>query len=230
MMSAPKPTVILIEDDAQIRRFVRAALESEQFQVFEADTAQRGLIEAGTRKPDLLILDLGLPDRDGVDVIRDLRGWSQLPILILSARSLESDKIDALDAGADDYLVKPFGVGELLARVRAMLRRTHGGTDQQSRIAFGDVAVDLAARTVERAGKPLHLTPIEYRLLTHLLANAGKVLTHRQLLRDVWGPSQVENNPSLRVFMAHLRQKIEDDPSQPRHLLTEVGVGYRFIS
>lgn len=228
-MTPLKPVVILIEDDAQIRRFVRAALESENFQVCEAETAQRGLIEIGTRKPDLLILDLGLPDRDGVDLIRDVRTWSQLPVLILSARSLESDKIAALDAGADDYLVKPFGVGELLARVRAMLRRAQGNHDPQSRITFGNIAVDLAARTVERAGLPLHLTPIEYRLLAHLLANAGKVLTHRQLLRDVWGPSQIDNNPSLRVFMAHLRQKIEDNPSQPRHLLTEVGVGYRFV-
>lgn len=229
-MTTLKPTIILIEDDAQIRRFVRAALESENFAVFEADTAQRGLIELGTRQPDLLILDLGLPDRDGVEVIRDLRGWSQLPVLILSARVQERDKIEALDAGADDYLVKPFGVGELLARVRAMLRRrAQGGLDTQARVSFGDVAVDLAARTVERGGQPLHLTPIEYRLLTHLLANAGKVLTHRQLLRDVWGPSQVDNNPSLRVFMTHLRQKIETDPAQPRHLLTEVGVGYRFV-
>lgn len=229
-MTTLKPTIVLIEDDAQIRRFVRAALESENFQVHEAETAQRGLIEVGTRQPDLLILDLGLPDRDGVDVIRDLRAWSQLPVLILSARSLERDKIDALDAGADDYLVKPFGVGELLARVRAMLRRrAQAGAEQQARIEFGRITLDLSTRTVKRDGAALHLTPIEYRLLTHLLANAGKVLTHRQLLRDVWGPAHVENNPSLRVFMAHLRQKIEDDPAQPRHLLTEVGVGYRFV-
>ena len=229
-MTTLKPTIILIEDDAQIRRFVRAALESENFAVFEAENAQRGLIELGTRQPDLLILDLGLPDRDGIEVIRDLRGWSQLPVLILSARAQESDKIEALDAGADDYLVKPFGVGELLARVRAMLRRRmQGALDTKARISFGDIAIDLSARTVERVGQPLHLTPIEYRLLTHLLANAGKVLTHRQLLRDVWGPSQVDNNPSLRVFMTHLRQKIEADPTQPRHLLTEVGIGYRFV-
>lgn len=228
-MSTHKSTIILIEDDAQIRRFVRAALESEGFQVFEAETAQRGLIELGTRQADLLILDLGLPDRDGVDVVRDLRDWSQLPVLILSARTQESDKIAALDAGADDYLVKPFGVGELLARVRAMLRRRISGIEQQVRISFGDVVVDLAARTVERGGAPLHLTPIEYRLLTHLLANTGKVLTHRQLLRDVWGAAQVENNASLRVFMAHLRRKIENNPSQPQHLLTEIGIGYRFV-
>ncbi|MET0377533.1 MAG: two-component system response regulator KdpE [Spongiibacteraceae bacterium] len=229
-MTTLKQTVILVEDDAQIRRFVRAALEAENFQVFEAETAQRGLIETGTRKPDLIILDLGLPDRDGIEFVRDLRTWSQLPVLILSARSLERDKIDVLDAGADDYLVKPFGIGELLARIRAMLRRrAQAGIEQPPRIEFGRIAIDLAARTVMRAGVPLHLTPIEYRLLTHLLANAGKVLTHRQLLRDVWGPLQVGNNPSLRVFMAHLRQKIEDNPAQPQHLLTEVGVGYRFV-
>lgn len=229
-MTTRKPTIILVEDEQQIRRFVRSALEGEGCQVFEAETAQRGLIETGTRQPDLIILDLGLPDRDGIEFIRDLRTWSELPVLILSARSLESDKIAALDAGADDYLVKPFGVGELLARVRAMLRRrAKSGAQQQSVVEFGDIRADLVARTVTRAGAPLHLTPIEYRLLTHLIANAGKVLTHRQLLRDVWGPAQVENNPSLRVFMTHLRQKIERDPSQPVHLLTEIGVGYRFV-
>ena len=229
-MTTRKPTIILVEDEQQIRRFVRSALEGEGCQVFEAETAQRGLIETGTRQPDLIILDLGLPDRDGIEFIRDLRTWSELPVLILSARSLESDKIAALDAGADDYLVKPFGVGELLARVRAMLRRrAKSGARQQSVVEFGEIRADLVARTVTRAGAPLHLTPIEYRLLAHLIANTGKVLTHRQLLRDVWGPSQVENNPSLRVFMTHLRQKIERDPSQPVHLLTEIGVGYRFV-
>jgi two-component system, OmpR family, KDP operon response regulator KdpE len=229
-MSTTKAVVILVEDEAQIRRFVRAALESEGCQVFEAETAQRGLIEAGTRKPDLIILDLGLPDRDGVEFIRDLRSWATLPVLVLSARSAEQDKIAALDAGADDYLVKPFGTGELLARVRAMLRRLNK-TDSamQSSIEFGDVHVDFALRNVTRAGRPLHLTPLEYRLLTHMIANAGKVLTHRQLLREVWGPSQVDNNPSLRVFMTHLRQKIEKDSAQPEHLLTEVGIGYRFV-
>jgi two-component system KDP operon response regulator KdpE len=229
-MITPKAVIILVEDEAQIRRFVRAALQDEGCQVFEAETAQRGLIEASTRKPDLIILDLGLPDRDGVEFIRDLRSWTSLPVLVLSARTAEEDKIAALDAGADDYLVKPFGTGELLARVRAILRRLNksGGAAGQSTIEFGEVRVDLALRTVLRAGKPLHLTPIEYRLLTHLIANTGKVLTHRQLLRDVWGPSQVDNNPSLRVFMTHLRQKIEKDSAQPEHLLTEVGVGYRF--
>jgi two-component system, OmpR family, KDP operon response regulator KdpE len=230
-MNTHKTVVILVEDEAQIRRFVRAALESEGCQVFEAETAQRGLIEAGTRKPDLIILDLGLPDCDGVEFIRDLRSWATLPVLVLSARSTEQDKIAALDAGADDYLVKPFGTGELLARVRAILRRLNNKADTtaQSSIEFGDVRVDLALRNVTRGGQPLHLTPLEYRLLTHMIANAGKVLTHRQLLRDVWGPSQVDNNPSLRVFMTHLRQKIEKDSAQPEHLLTEVGIGYRFV-
>jgi two-component system KDP operon response regulator KdpE len=229
-MTTPKPNIVIVEDDAQIRRFVRTALEAENCVVFEADTAQRGLIEAGTRKPDLLILDLGLPDRDGVELLRDLRAWSQIPVLVLSARAQEEQKIAALDAGADDYLVKPFGVGELLARVRALLRRlSKNSTTELSSIQFGDVKVDLVQRTIERNQQPLHLTPIEYRLLAHLLANTGKVLTHRQILREVWGPSHIDNSPSLRVFMANLRHKLEFDPAQPKHLLTEVGVGYRFV-
>ncbi len=229
-MSTHKTVVVLVEDEMQIRRFVRSALETEGCQVHEAETAQRGLIEASTRKPDLVVLDLGLPDRDGVDFIRDLRAWSTLPVLVLSARSQEADKIAALDAGADDYLVKPFGTGELLARVRAIVRRLAApAAEPIALVEFGSIRVDLALRTVERAGEKLHLTPIEYRLLTYLLAHAGKVLTHRQLLRDVWGAAHVDNNPSLRVFMTHLRQKIESDPSRPQHLLTEVGVGYRFV-
>jgi len=226
-----KTVIVLVEDDPQIRRFVCMALEAEHCQVFEAETVQRGLIETGTRKPDLVILDLGLPDRDGIEFIRDLRAWSSLPILVLSARTREQDKVQALDAGADDYLTKPFGVAELLARVRAILRRQTRLTDSaaHSKVIIGKLTVDMELRTVERNGELLHLTPIEYRLLSYLIANAGKVLTHRQLLRDVWGPSQVDNTPSLRVFMAHLRQKIEDDPAQPEHLLTETGVGYRFI-
>lgn len=229
-MNSPKPVIIVVEDELQIRRFVRSALESEQWQVIEADTAKRALIEAGTRRPDLVILDLGLPDRDGIDCIRDLRTWSGVPVLVLSARTLEADKIAALDAGADDYLVKPFGTGELLARVRAMLRRRlRAPVGASARVQFGDVEVDFALRSVTRRGATLHLTPIEFRLLSYLIANAGKVLTHRQLLSDVWGQAQAQNNPSLRVFMAHLRRKIEAEPSQPRHLLTEIGVGYRFV-
>jgi len=229
-MSTHKAVVILVEDEKQIRRFVRSALEAEGCQVHEAETAQRGLIEASTRKPDLIVLDLGLPDRDGVDFIRDMRAWSTMPILVLSARSREEDKIAALDAGADDYLVKPFGTGELLARVRAILRRLALPANQQSPvIKFGSVRVDLTSRNVTRNGEPVHLTPIEYRLLTYLIAHSGKVLTHQQLLRNVWGSAHEGNHASLRVFMTHLRQKIEGDPSRPQHLLTEVGIGYRFI-
>ncbi|MFS2035512.1 two-component system response regulator KdpE [Polaromonas sp. CT11-55] len=230
-MSHPAPVAVVIEDEPQIRRFVRAALEAEGWQVFEADTAQRGLTEAGTRKPDLLVLDLGLPDGDGLEVIRDVRGWSAVPIVVLSARTDEADKIAALDAGADDYLTKPFGVGELLARVRANLRRPRGagtdGTPEEPLFSFGDVQVDRQARLVRRAGAEVHLTPIEYRLLTVLVSHAGRVLTHRQLLREVWGPSHAGQNHYLRIYMGHLRQKLEADPAQPKHLLTETAVGYR---
>ena len=228
-MNSPAPRVVVIEDERQIRRFVLAALVEEGCQGFEAETAAQGLVEAATRKPDLVILDLGLPDRDGVEVIRDLRAWSGVPVFILSARSAENDKIAALDAGADDYLTKPFGVGELLARVRALLRRQLRLSETAAAvITFGDVEVDMARRMVTRNGEPLHLTPIEYRLLCVLLASAGKVLTHRHLLREVWGPSYVESSHYLRIFVGHLRQKLEADPTQPQHILTETGVGYRF--
>ena len=230
------PTVVVIEDEPQIRRFVRSALEAEGWQVHEADTAKKGLTEAGTRKPDLLVLDLGLPDGDGLDVIRDVRGWSGVPIIVLSARSDELDKIAALDAGADDYLTKPFGVGELLARVRANLRRPRSSPGDGAAaleadpvFRFGEVEVDRQARLVRRAGMEVHLTPIEYRLLGVLMANAGRVLTHRQLLREVWGPSHVDQSHYLRVYMGHLRQKLEVDPTQPQHLLTETAVGYRLV-
>ena len=232
----PSPTVVIVEDEPQIRRFVRSALEAEGWQVHEADTAKKGLIEAGTRKPDLLVLDLGLPDGDGLDVIRDVRGWSGVPIIVLSARSDELEKIAALDAGADDYLTKPFGVGELLARVRANLRRPRnaagdGAAHEEDPIfKFGKVAVDRAARIARRAGQEVHLTPIEYRLLSVLMANAGRVLTHRQLLREVWGPSHIDQSHYLRIYMGHLRQKLEVDPTQPQHLLTETAVGYRLVN
>jgi len=233
-MSAP--VAVIIEDEPQIRRFVRSALEAEGWQVHEAGTAQRGLTEAGTRKPDLLVLDLGLPDGDGLDVIRDVRGWSAVPIIVLSARVDEDDKIAALDAGADDYLTKPFGVGELLARVRANLRRPRAAaTDGVAAeevdpvFSFGEIEVDRRARLVRRRGAEVHLTPIEYRLLSVLIANAGRVLTHRQLLREVWGPSHAEQSHYLRIYMGHLRQKLEADPAQPRHLLTETAVGYRLL-
>ena len=230
------PVVVVIEDEPQIRRFVRAALEAEGWQVHEADTAKKGLTEAGTRKPDLLVLDLGLPDGDGLEVIRDVRGWSAVPIIVLSARRDENDKIAALDAGADDYLTKPFGVGELLARVRANLRRPRAAQGDGAADAgdplfrFGEIEVDRQARLVRRAGAEVHLTPIEYRLLSVLIANAGRVLTHRQLLREVWGPSHADQSHYLRIYMGHLRQKLEVDPAQPKHLLTETAVGYRLLA
>jgi two-component system KDP operon response regulator KdpE len=220
--------VVIVEDEPQIRRFLRTALEAEGCTVFEAATAERGLIEAGTRKPDLVVLDLGLPDRDGVDVVRDIRSWSTVPILILSARTDERDKVAALDAGADDYLTKPFGVAELQARVRALLRRT-ARQAQEPVVSFGEVEVDLARRVVLRAGAEVHLTPIEYRLLTQLIANAGRVMTHRQLLREVWGPGHAEDTHYLRVYMTGLRRKLEADPTMPRHIRTESGVGYRLL-
>jgi two-component system KDP operon response regulator KdpE len=229
-MSDATPKVLVVEDEAEIRRFVRLALERDGFEVHEADGVQRGLIEAGTRHPDIVILDLGLPDGDGVDLIRDLRSWSDVPVLVLSARTAEGDKIDALDAGADDYLVKPFSAGELLARVRAHLRRRSAAvTEASSVIEFGDVKIDLARRTVERAGAPLHLTPIEYRLLTHLTAHPLCVVTHRQVLKAVWGANHAEDTHYVRVYMGQLRRKIEADPSQPRYLVTETGIGYRFV-
>jgi len=229
-MSEIKSSVLIVEDEANIRRFVRMALENEGLEAFEADGVKRGLIEAGTRCPQLVIVDLGLPDGDGVDFINDLRGWSTCPVIVLSARSSEADKIAALDAGADDYLVKPFGAGELMARVRAQLRR-HGqqAMIDEPLIRFGDVCIDRTRRVVERQGQPVHLTPIEYRLLTYLIAQANRVVTHRQLLTVVWGPGHGEDSHYVRVHMANLRKKIEADPSMPKHLITEAGIGYRFV-
>lgn len=226
-MSA-EPHVLLIEDEPQIRRFVRAALESEGCRVHEANSGSDGLIEAGTRKPDLLIVDLGLPDMEGVDVIREFRGWSGAPVLILSARTDEREKVDALDAGADDYLTKPFGVAELAARVRALLRRQLRGQEAAPKFQFGEVVFDRAKRTVERKGEPVHLTQIEYRLLSVLVANAGKVMTHRHLMQEVWGPNHGDRGHYVRIYMSRLRQKLEVDPAQPVHITTETGVGYRF--
>jgi len=222
------PVALIVEDEPQIRRFVRMALEGEGWQVHLSENLKRGLIDAGTRSPDLIVLDLGLPDGDGLDLIREVRVWSPVPIIVLSARIDEGDKIMALDAGADDYLTKPFGIGELLARVRAALRRQHKGiAEAASGVHFGEVEVDLHKRQVRRGSQPVHLTPTEYKLLTVLLANLGRVVTAPQLLREVWGPSNADNGHYLRIYMGHLRHKLEADPAQPRHLLTETAVGYR---
>lgn len=222
-------SVLIVEDEKEIRRFLRVALESEALRVYDSETLQRGLIEAATRKPDLVILDLGLPDGDGIDFIRDFRQWSSVPVIVLSARSEEQDKIVALDAGADDFLTKPFGVGELLARVRVALRRQNGQQTPNAVVQFGQVKVDLAAHQIVRNGETLHLTPTEFRLLALLINNPGKVLTQRQLLSHVWGPNAVEHSHYLRIYMGHLRQKLEQDPARPAHLLTETGIGYRFM-
>lgn len=221
--------ILIVEDEKEIRRFVRHVLEAEGFRVAEAETLQRGLIEAGSRKPDLIILDLGLPDGDGGDFIRAIRSWSTLPIIVLSARVEEQDKVDALDAGADDYLCKPFGVAELMARVRASLRRRGQAAATGPVVRFGEVAIDLVRRHARGPAGEIHLTPIEFRLLSVLLNHPGKVITHRQLLREVWGPSHVEHSHYLRIYMGHLRQKLEQDPARPRFLLTETGIGYRFV-
>jgi two-component system KDP operon response regulator KdpE len=224
-------SILIVEDEPEIRRFVRQAIADDATQVHEADTLKRGLVEAGTRKPDLVIVDLGLPDGDGTDLIREFRSWSSMPVLVLSARGEETQKIAALDAGADDYLTKPFGIGELNARVRALLRRaTRAGAGDSPLFRFGGVEVDLAARTVTREGAAVHLTPIEYRLLACLIANAGRVLTHRQLVKEVWGPAYADQTHYARIFMQHLRQKLEADAARPRHLVTEIGVGYRLVA
>lgn len=222
-------SVLIVEDEHAIRRFLRTALEAEDLRVYDAATLQRGLLEAATRKPDLVILDLGLPDGDGLDFIRDIRQWSPVPIIVLSARSDERDKIAALDAGADDYLSKPFGIGELQARLRVALRRHVNAQPNEPVVTFSDITVDLAARRIKRGSEEIHLTPIEFRLLAVLLNNTGKVLTQRQLLSQVWGPNAVEHSHYLRIYMGHLRQKLEIDPARPQHLLTETGIGYRFM-
>jgi two-component system KDP operon response regulator KdpE len=228
-MANLKPTVVVIEDDPPIRRFLRTGLSTHGFTVYEADSGRQGIIEAGIRKPDLIILDLGLPDVDGVEVIKTVREWSAMPIIILSARSAEQSKIEALDAGADDYLTKPFGLGELLARTRVALRHWLRTPEQNPTGEFttGNLRVDLINRWVHVGDQEVHLTPIQFRLLSMLVQNAGKVLTHHQILKDVWGPSHTESSHYLRIYMSQLRQKLEEDPTQPKYLLTESGVGYR---
>ena len=227
-----EPLVLVIEDESQMRRFLRAALNSHGFRTVEAETAAAGLAHATGYNPDLVLLDLGLPDRDGLELTKQLREWSRVPIIVLSARGQESDKIAALDAGADDYLTKPFGAGELLARMRVALRHSAlaAGGPEEPVVQLGDVRVDRAKRQVFRGGQEVHLTPREYRLLLVLLANAGRVVTHQQLLREVWGPNATRETHYLRVYMAQLRHKLEEDPARPRYFTTEPGVGYRLKS
>jgi len=228
-MSDPTLAVLVIEDDAQIRRFLRAALPAHGYRLLEAETGEDGLVQAATRTPDVVLLDLGLPDMEGLEVIRRLREWSAVPVVVLSARGLERDKVAALDAGADDYLTKPFGMEELLARLRVALRHAAGaGAGHGSPVyATGDLEVDLTGRQVRVGGREVHLTPTEFKLLAILVKHAGKVVTQRQLLVEVWGPGAAGNAHYLRVQMHGLRHKIEDSPARPRYLVTEPGVGYR---
>jgi two-component system KDP operon response regulator KdpE len=231
-MTAVPARLLLIEDELPIRKFLGASLASAGYELDEAETGRQGLSRASQQPPDLVILDLGLPDMDGQDVLRQLREWLAAPVIILSARDQEKQKITALDNGADDYLIKPFSTAELLARIRVALRHASRGSNDGMPATFecGDLKVDLAARRVFARGAEVHLTPIEYKLLATLVQYAGKVLTHRQLLKEVWGPHQVEETHYLRVFMANLRRKLEVDPARPRYLLTEQGVGYRLVA
>jgi len=228
-MTHPSAVVLIVEDEAQVRRFLRATLVNHGYRIVETDTGESALREATTSSPDIVLLDLGLPDADGIELIARLREWLKAPIIVLSARDQESEKIRALDAGADDYLTKPFGAGELLARIRVALRHAAEKTDASSEpiFALGDLRVDFAQRQVMVADKAVHLTPTEYKLLSILIRYGGKVITHRQLLKEVWGPTYADHTNYLRVFMAQLRHKLEADPARPRYLLTEPGVGYR---
>ena len=229
-MDGAAPLILLIEDEPQMRRFLRAALGGHDYRLVEAETAKEGLAHAAGRNPDVILLDLGLPDTDGLEVTRQLRAWTRTPIIVLSARGREQDKVAALDLGADDYLTKPFGVEELLARIRVALRHASlpPGTSPDPVFEVEDLKVDLARRQVFRAGQEVHLTPTEYKLLATLVRHAGKLLTHRQLLHDVWGSNFISQTHYLRIYVMQLRQKIEQDPTRPRLLLTEPGVGYRF--
>jgi two-component system, OmpR family, KDP operon response regulator KdpE len=226
-MTESKPLILVVDDETAMRRFLRASLSSRGYELLEAETAEQGIVRAASYNPDLILLDLGLPDQDGLVVTQRLREWSKTPIIVLSARGQEQDKIAALDAGADDYLTKPFGVGELLARIRVALRHAAAGPAGQPQLSIGDLEVDLGRRQVRLAGKEVHLTPNEYKLLAELAKHAGRVLTHRQLLRDVWGPNAGDQVQYLRVYMAQLRSKLEREPARPRYLVTEPGVGYR---
>ncbi|MBS0203157.1 MAG: response regulator [Planctomycetes bacterium] len=231
MTSGDHPRILIIEDELPIRKFLRISLESHGFEVAETDTAAKGIGHAASEPPDAVVLDLGLPDQDGLTVIQRLREWSQVPIIVLSARGRESDKIAALDAGADDYLTKPFGIGELMARLRVALRHSaHLGAKSDAAVFHvGNLIIDQERREILLDGEPVRLTPTEYRLLLVLVRNAGKVITHRQLLKEVWGPNSVSENQYLRVYMGQLRRKLESDPARPRYLITEPGVGYRLV-
>lgn len=226
-MTDVRATILIIEDDREIRRFLRSALAAEGYKVVESASARRGLIDASTHKPDLAIVDLAFPDGNGIDIVRGIRTWSPMPLIVLSARAHEENKISALDAGADDYVTKPFAIGELLARVRASLRGAVRPVAGGNRILLGEVSIDLESRTANRNGQPLHLTPTEYRLLSCLARKCGSVVTQRQLLTEVWGPSHAADTHYLRIYAKQLRDKLEPDPVQPRYLITEAGVGYR---
>jgi two-component system, OmpR family, KDP operon response regulator KdpE len=228
-MAEPRPAILIVEDEPEIRRFLRAAFGVEGYRVVESTTGRRGSIDAGTHKPDLAIVDLALPDVDGIEVIRRIREWSPMPIIVLSARVQERSKIEALDAGANDYVTKPFGIGELLARVRAALRHVVRPPSGTSILRFGNTVVDLEKRTAGRDGEEVRLTPIEFRLLALLAKHLGMVVTHRQLLTQVWGPTHERDTHYLRIYMKQLREKLEIDPVRPRHLVTETGVGYRLV-
>jgi two-component system KDP operon response regulator KdpE len=226
-VTEPNPVILIIEDEVQMRRFLRASLTSNGYQVVETETAEAGIAQAAARNPDLILLDLGLPDQDGLAVTQRLREWTKTPIIVISARGREEDKIQALDAGADDYLTKPFGVGELLARMRVALRNAARGELGSSQFSVGALKIDLVRRQVLVDEKEVHLTPIEYKLLATLVKHAGRVITHRQLLREVWGPNSSDQTQYLRVYMGQLRHKLEQNPSRPQFLTTEPGVGYR---
>ncbi len=223
-----KPNALVIDDEVQIRRLLRACLEGNGYRVAEATTGQEGIREAAQHPPDVVLLDLGLPDMDGVSVLKRLREWTRVPVVVLSVRDREEDKVAALDNGADDYVTKPFGTAELLARLRVAQRHATPAAESPVFVS-GDLEVDLTARVVRLKGKEVKLTATEYSLLRLFVQHAGKVLTHRQILREVWGPAYVEQTHYLRVYIAHLREKLEGDPSKPRLISTEPGIGYRFL-
>lgn len=229
-MTKPCATILIVEDEPDIRKFLRTALSAEGHKVVESVTARRGVIDAATHKPDLAIIDLGLPDFDGSDVIRQVRTWSSMPIIVLSARAQESSKIAAFDAGADDYVTKPFGIRELIARVRVALLRALRAVSENHTLSLGPAAIDIKARTAKRDGKSIHLTPIEFRIIACLAENHGMVVTHRQLLTAVWGPTHASDTHYLRIYLKQIRDKLEIDPVQPRYFITEIGIGYRLLT